>query len=90
MDIGDLQRALRRKLNAQEERASHHVYFFVEIPGDGEFRAAKFSHSARGQLRDYVVADTARRLRLTRRQLDQLVECTLSGEGYWELWNAAQ
>ena len=90
MDIGDLQRALRRKLNAQEERASHHVYFFIDIPGDGGLRAAKFSHSARGRLPDFVVADTARRLKLNRRQLDELVECTLSGDGFWELWNAAQ
>lgn len=90
MDIRDLQRALRRKLNAQEERASHHVYFFIDIPGNGELRAAKFSHSARGRLPDFVVADTARRLRLSRRQLDELVVCTLSGDGFWELWNQAQ
>lgn len=90
MDIGDLQRALRRKLNAQEERASHHVYFSIHIPGNGDLRAAKFSHSARGRLPDFVVADTARRLRLSRRQLDELVECTLSGESFWELWDAAQ
>ena len=90
MDIGDLQRALRRKLNAQEERASHHVYFFIDIPGNGELRAAKFSHSARGRLPDFVVADTARRLKLTRRGLEEFVECTLSGDGFWELWNAAQ
>lgn len=54
------------------------------------FRAAKFSLSARGQLRDYVVADTARRLKLTRRQCDELVERTLGGDGFWQLWNAAQ
>lgn len=90
MDAGDLQRALRRKLGAAEDRSSHHVYFFIEIPGDGELRAAKFSHSARGRLPDFVVADTARRLKLNRRQLDELVECTLSGDGFRELWNAAQ
>lgn len=88
--MGDLQRVLRRKLNAQEERASHHVYFFIDIPGNGELRVAKFSHSARGRLPDFVVADTARRLGLSRRRLDELVECTLSGDGFWELWNTAR
>ena len=90
MDVGDLQRALRRKLGAQEDRSSHHVFFFVDIPGDAELRAAKFSHSARGRLRDYVVADTGRRLKLTRRELDELVDCTLSGEGFWRLWGLAR
>ena len=90
MDIGDLQRALRRKLDAQEDRRSHHVYFFIDVPGNGELSAAKFSHSARGRLPDFVVGDTAKRLKLNRRQLDELVECTLSSEQFWELWNAAQ
>ena len=65
------------------------MFFFVDIPGDGELKAAKLSHSARGQLPNFVVADTARRLKLTRRRLDELVDCTLSGDGFRQLWNSA-
>ncbi len=90
MDVGDLQRELRRKLGAEQDRSSHHVYFFLDIPGNGELRVAKFSHSARGRLPDFVVADTARRLRLSKSQIEALVECTISGSAFWEIWNETQ
>ena len=87
MDVRDLQRALRRKLSAIEDRRSHHVFFWVTIEGR-EFRAAKFSHSSRGQLPEFIVADTAQRLKLNRAELDDLVNCPLTGELFLELWSS--
>ena len=85
MDLRDLQRALRRKLGAVEDRRSHHVFYWIEIDGL-DYRAAKFSHSSRGQLSDLILSDTARRLKLSRAELDDLVDCPLSGDQFWELW----
>ena len=85
MDLRDLQRALRRKLGAAEDRRSHHVFYWIEIDGL-DYRAAKFSHSSRGQVPDLILSDTARRLKLSRAELDDLVDCPLSGDQFWELW----
>ena len=85
VDARDLQRALRRKLKAVEDRRSHHVFYWVAIEGR-EFRVAKFSHSSRGQLPNFVVSDTAQRLKLSGPELSSLVDCPLSGEQFLELW----
>lgn len=85
MNVRDLQRALRRKLRAVEDRRSHHVFYWVTIDGV-EFRAAKFSHSSRGQLPDFIVSDTAQRLKLSRAEVNELVDCPLSEEQFLELW----
>ncbi len=47
---------------------------------------AKISHSARGQLPDFVVSNTARRLKLSRAELEDLVNCPLSGDEFRKLW----
>lgn len=85
MDIRELQRALRRKLGAMEERRRHHVFWWLEINGR-EYRVAKFSHSSRGQLLQYILSDTAKRLKLSNAELDDLVNCPLSGEEFRRLW----
>jgi hypothetical protein len=85
MDARDLQRALRRKLDAEEDKSGHHVFYWVTIDGR-DFRAAKFSHSDRGQLGDHVITDTTKRLKLTKAQLEELVDCPMTGERFWELW----
>ena len=85
MDFRDLQRALRRKLGAYEDRRSHHVYYWMTINGR-QYPAAKFSHSSRGQASNLIVSDTARRLKLSRAELEALVDCSLSGDRFRELW----
>ena len=77
MHIRQLQRALRRKLDAVESRKSHHVFYYMTVHCR-DLRIAKFSHSMRGQLSNLVLSDTARRLRLRRSELDELVECSLN------------
>ena len=89
MDARELRRALRRKLDAEEDRKRHHIYFWVNIDGE-TFRAAKFSHSQRGQLRNLIIRDTAHRLRLTTAQLQELVDCPLSRNRFLELWHSAE
>ena len=85
MDVRELQRGLRRKLDAVEDRRSHHIFYWVTIDGL-EFRAAKFSHSSRGQLPDFILSDTAQRLKLSRAELNDLVDCPLNRERFLELW----
>jgi hypothetical protein len=88
VDLRELQRALRRKLKAIEDSRSDHVFYFVTINGE-EHRAAKFSHSSKGgRLPDFVVADTAKRLKLDKAELEDLVECPLTADVFLELWQA--
>ena len=87
VDLRDLQRALRRKVRAYEDRSSHHVHYVAILDG-AECTVARFSHSFRGgQLSDNVVSDTAKRLRLSKSELEDLVECPLSAEAFLELWH---
>lgn len=78
---------MNSKLGAVEDRRSHHVFYWLTIDG-ADHRIAKLSHSSRGRIPDFIVADTARRLKLNNRELDELVECTLTAEGFLELWAA--
>jgi hypothetical protein len=74
-----------RKVGATVDRSSHHVFYWLEC-GGSEYRVAKFSHSSRGQLAAIVVSDTAKRLKLTSPELNELVDCTLSGKQFRQLW----
>ena len=85
MDVRELQRALRRKLGAVEDRRRHHVFWWLEIDGR-EHRVAKFSHSSRGQLPQYILSDTAKRLKLSNAELDDLVNCPLTEAEFLRLW----
>ena len=87
MDVRDfpLTPALSRGGERGQEAAPRHVFYWIEIDGL-EYRAAKFSHSSRGQLSDLILSDTARRLKLSRAELDDLVDCPLSGEEFRRLW----
>ena len=87
MDRAELQSTLSRKLGAAEDRKNHHVFYFLEVNGR-EHRVAKFSHSSRGQLPAFVVSDTAKRLKLSGPELNDLVDCSLTEEGFLALWSA--
>ena len=86
MDARDLQRSLRRKLSAVEDRRGHHVFYWITVDSR-DFRVAKFSHSQRGQLDGYLLSDTAKRLKLTRAQLYELVDCPMSRADFLCVWH---
>ena len=87
MDLRDfpLTPALSRGGERGQEAAPRHGFYWIEIDGL-DYRAAKFSHSSRGQLSDLILSDTARRLKLSRAELGDLVDCPLSVDQFWELW----
>ena len=85
MDYRDIRSTLVAKLNAIEDRASHHVFFYLTINGR-DFRAGKLSHGARGQAEDYVINDTAHRLKLTKREFVSLVDCDIDKEEHEKIW----
>ena len=87
MDVRELRRALQRKLGADEDRRSHHVFLYVRID-QSDIRAAKFSDSQRGQLAEFIVSDTARRLRLSRAELNELVDCPMDQARFLRLWRS--
>ena len=76
MDNRERRSALVAKLHAIEDRSGHHIYFWLNID-DHDYRVGKLSHSARGQAPDYVVSDTDKRLRLSKKELQRLVACTI-------------
>ena len=61
--------------------------YYVMTIGERVHRVAKFSHSARGQLSNIVLSNTAKRLKLQRTELDQLVDCQLGVVAFKELWD---
>lgn len=85
MDYRDIRSTLTAKLGALEDRAGHHIYFYLTIDGH-DFRVGRLSHGARGQAIDYVVKDTARRLKLTTKEFVSLVDCDIDREQHEIIW----
>lgn len=85
MDYQELRSALVSKGGADEDRASHHVFFYVEVHGK-RYRATKLSHSARGQISSPIVSAISGQVRLTKRELKRFVDCTMGGEEWLELF----
>lgn len=85
MDYRDIRSILVSKLEAIEDRAGDHVYFYLTVDGR-DFRAGKLSHGARGQAEDYVINDTAHRLKLTKREFVSLVDCDIDKEEHEKIW----
>jgi len=85
MDYRDIRSTLVAKLDASEDRAGHHIYFYLTID-DHDFRVGKLSHGARGQAIDYVINDTARRLKLTKREFVSLVDCDIDKQQHERIW----
>lgn len=85
MDVRDIRRALKRKLSAYEDRARHHVFYFLEYDGK-EYRGPKLSHSWRGDLDDQQLDWIKRPLLLSKAEFENLVECPLSREEFYKIW----
>ena len=85
MDYRDIRSTLTSKLEAIEDRSGEHVYFYLTIDGC-DFRVGKLSHSARGQAVDYVISDTARRLKLRKGEFVSLVDCTIEKAEHERIW----
>ena len=85
MDYREIRSTLMSKLEASEDRSGHQVFFYITIDGH-DFRAGKMSHSARGQAEDYIIKDTARRLKLTNQEFLSLVDCEIDKLQHETLW----
>ena len=77
----DLRSALPKKGFSQ--RQSHHKFFHYEtLDGQTTSIFTKLSHGARGQLSSDLVADIARQLKVSKRELEEFVDCSLSQADY--------
>ena len=85
MDYREIRSTLVNKLDVIEDRSRHHVYFYLTID-DHDFRVGKLSHSSRGQAPDYVISDTARRLKLSKSEFVSLVDCTIDKIAHGRMW----
>jgi len=85
MDYRDIRSTLVSKLEAIEDRSGNHIYFYLTID-TRDFRVGKLSHSARGQAVDYVISDTARRLKLSKKEFVSLVDCEIDKPQHEILW----
>ena len=85
MDYRDIRSTLVSKLEAIEDRSGEHAYFYLIID-EHDFRVGKLSHSFRGQAVDYVISDTARRLKLTKKEFVSLVDCNIDKEEHEKIW----
>jgi predicted RNA-binding protein (virulence factor B family) len=85
MDYREIRSTLVNKLNAAEDRSGNHIYFYLEIDKEDHI-VGKLSHSFRGQALDYVISDTARRLKLSKKEFLNLVNCKTSKAQHEKLW----
>ena len=85
MNYKDIRRALTAKLDAVEDRSGHHIYFYLTID-DHDHTVGKLSHSFRGQALDYVISDTAQRLKLSKKEFLDLVGCQINKAQHERLW----
>ncbi len=85
MDYRDIRATLVSKLEAIVDRSGDHIYFYLTIDGH-DFRVGKLSHSSRGQAVDYVIDDTARRLKLRKREFVSLVDCGIDKPQHERIW----
>ena len=85
MDYREIRSTLVSKLEAIEDRSGDHIYFYLTIDGR-DFTVGKLSHSFRGQALDYVISDTARRLKLNKREFASLVDCEIDKLRHETLW----
>ena len=85
MDYREIRSTLMSKLEASEDRSGHHVFFYITMDGH-DFRTGKLSHGARGQAEDFIISDTARRLKLTKKEFGSLVDCDIDREQHEIIW----
>lgn len=85
MDYRDIRSTLVHKLGATEDRSGDHIYFYLTID-ERDFRVGKLSHSSRGQAVDYVINDTARRLKLRKGEFVSLVDCEINKPQHERIW----
>ena len=85
MTYRELRSALVSKGNAEEDRRSHHVFFWIDIEGR-RYRATKFSHGASGQISDSLLGKISHQMRLKAPELKDFVNCTVERDQWIELW----
>ena len=87
MDYYRLRQALNSKGKAEENRKASHINFYATISGIRQ-RITAMSHSAKGQIPKRMLAKIARQMRLSPRQMQQFVDCTMSREQWIESWGS--
>ena len=85
MDVRAVRQALLRKLAAVEDRAGHHIFFYLDYRGK-RYSGPKMSHSWRGDLDRQQVDWLKKPLQLTTGEFEELVSCTLSRADFFARW----
>ena len=85
MDVRTVRRILLRKLDAVEDRAGHHVFFYLDYQGK-RYLGPKMSHSWRGNLDDQQIDWLKKPLLLTSREFEELISCSLTREDFFARW----
>jgi hypothetical protein len=67
-----------------EDREGHHIFLIYETKGGfrTEIRTRVSHQSGGGDISDSLLAAMARQVRLSRRDLEQLIDCPLSRDAY--------
>ncbi len=89
VDTGDLLRTLRVKVGAEENEQRRHLWFKVRVDGV-VVRTTMVSHGGARQIGQPLLGKIARQLGLTTRQLEELIQCTLSAEHYFDIVREAR
>ena len=74
------------KLGATEDRAGHHVFFYLQYGGK-EYMGSKMSHDWRGDLDAQQIDWVKKPLKLNTAEFQELVACPLTREAFFNLWS---
>lgn len=85
MDVRAVRRIFTGKLGATEDRASHHIFYFLQYQGK-LYLGSKMSHSWRGDLDDQQIEWIKKPLLLSKEEFVSVVDCSLSKDEFFNLW----
>ena len=85
LKVSDIERSLRGKGFEKDEGAKHTIYVLIH---EGK-KTPIFTFASRGagakEVGDSLIGPMARQLKIKKQEFHQLIECTLTGEGYVSL-----
>lgn len=87
LTVRDVEYCFVSKLGAERDESGDHIYFYLNYQGS-QYTVGKLSHSWRGSLNDTQVLMLARKLRLQKREFEQLVGCGLEAADGVDLWQS--
>ena len=85
MDMRTVRGCLMGKLEANEDRSGHHIFYYIFYDGR-KYLGGKMSHSWRGDFDDQKIDWLKKPLMLTKNEFQELIDCPMTKDQFFTLW----